>query len=413
MTTLQTSSASYAEEVARLLWPAPWATPYVTRSRHRRGSPDRDAYLFPSEGRPRLLIPADLPGSSTMLRRLGSTRSPLVTPVRGLLERSVHSRAFSLTRWPILRIPGSDTGADSIERHLAGAFGTEVRVGVMLGTRRANQKPVLQVFDRAGQLLGYAKVGHNDLTAALVRQEAESLEVVASRRPRTFEVPRVLGHDRWAGLEVLVMSALSTDPRLRVPEATKLAAMREVAQLTGTCDDALADSPFWSRLRTDAERLSAGPRGRRLVAALDTIERSSGDQLVTLGSWHGDWGFWNMGLGGGHLMVWDWVRFDTCVPVGFDAIHYAAQGVQPARRDTPRQEGRFLAELPGRLEELGVARPRHTLTLQLYLLEIAVRYEDALTHGPLPSLERRTDWVLDLLEELLVDAGHLGMGIRP
>jgi hypothetical protein len=111
--------------------------------------------------------------------------------------------------------------------------------------------------------------------------------------------------------------------------------------------------------------------------------------------------------------VWDWERFDSCVPLGFDAVHYAAQRVQPGRRDARRQQRSFLEELPDRLEELGIARPRHALTLQLYLLEIAVRYDDALTHGPLPSLERRTDWVLDLLEELLVDAGHLGMGVRP
>ena len=59
------SSASYAAEVARLLWPEPWDAPHVTRTRHRGGLPHRDAYLFPSERRPRLLVPADVPGSST------------------------------------------------------------------------------------------------------------------------------------------------------------------------------------------------------------------------------------------------------------------------------------------------------------------------------------------------------------
>ena len=74
------ASASYAAEVARLLWPEPWEAPYVTRSRHRSGPPHRDAYLFPSERRPRLLVPADVPGSSSMLQRLGRGRSALVGP---------------------------------------------------------------------------------------------------------------------------------------------------------------------------------------------------------------------------------------------------------------------------------------------------------------------------------------------
>jgi len=54
-------SASYAVEVARLLWPEPWDEPYVTRSRSGDRAAHRDAYIFPSRARPRLLVPADLP----------------------------------------------------------------------------------------------------------------------------------------------------------------------------------------------------------------------------------------------------------------------------------------------------------------------------------------------------------------
>ena len=162
----------------------------VTRARHRSGQPHRDAYLFPSERRPRLLVPADVPGSSSMLRRLGPRVPPWPDRVRGLLERSVQSRAFPLARWPMLRVPGRDPSASSVETHLARHFGTPVRVGVLLGTRRVNQKPVLQVFDLGGRLLGYAKVGHNELTAALVRREAAALASIEAQAPRWFRVPR-------------------------------------------------------------------------------------------------------------------------------------------------------------------------------------------------------------------------------
>lgn len=398
------ASASYAAEVARLLWPEPWEAPYVTRSPHRAGLPHRDAYLFPSESRPRLLVPVDVPGSSSMLQRLGKGHSPLAVPMRSLLERSVRSRAFALARWPMLRVPAPDASADSIEHHLAACFGTTVRVGVLLGTRRVNQKPVLLAFDLDGRLLGYVKVGHNGLTAALVRREADSLAAVGAHHPRTFRVPRLIHHGRWAGLEVLVISPLRTDPRQRVTRPARVSAMRELAHLAGTTSIPLAESGFWARLRRTTELLSDQPDGSRLEAVAEAVEQSHGADLVNLGGWHGDWGRWNMGMGDGVLQLWDWERYDPEVPVGFDGLHFAAsQSVRSGIREVRRPEESFLRSVPGALAELGVHPGQHDLTLRLYLLEIAVRYVDALTHGATTALQGRTSWVLSLLERL---TGH-------
>lgn len=395
------ASASYAAEVARLLWPEPWDAPYVTRRRRGAGPAHRDAYLFPSERRPRMLVPADLPGSSSMLQRLGDGRAAWAGPVRTILERSVRSRAFALAGWPMLRVPATDPSADSIERHLARCLQTEVRVGVLLGTRRANQKPVLQIFDRAGTVLGYAKVGHNDLTAALVRREAAALSTLATLGPRSFDVPRVLHHAAWAGLEVLVMSPLPTDPRVQVTQATRTTAMRELTSLAGTTHTSVATSSFWARIRTTTDQLGRTAYGPRLQAARRTLEERDGDQILAVGCWHGDWGHWNMGMGAGALQVWDWERFDSDVPVGLDGVHFAAQGVVAGGRDERRQEADFLGAVPPILTALGVEPARHDLTLDLYLLEIANRYADLLTHGANAPLERRTSWVLSLLETRL------------
>jgi len=394
------ASASYAAEVARLLWPDPWGAPQITRSRHGNGLAHRDAYIFPSARRPRLLVPADLPASAPMLRRLGAGRSALAGPVRSLLERSVRSRAFALARWPMLRVQATDPGADSIERYLAECLGVDVRVGIILGTRRVNQKPVLQVFRLDGTILGYAKVGHNDLTAALVRREAASLAAVGSHLPRSFRVPQLLHHGRWAGLEVLVISPLTASPRETVTPSARLSAMRELVGLAGTTSTTLAGSGYWSRLRGDASVLAEVPNGPRLQAALDTIEERHGADPLRFGGWHGDWGHWNMGVEKGVLQVWDWERYDPQVPVGFDTLHFAAQSVRPGEREARRQEATFLASVPDRLAEVGVVPAQHDLTLRLYLTEIAVRYVEALTHGATPALQGRTSWVLSLLEQL-------------
>lgn len=395
------ASASYAVEVARLLWPAPWDAPSVTRS----GSVaphHRDAYLFPSRRRPRLLVPVDVPASSTMLQRLGRGGAVLGPAARTALERSVRSHAFALTRWPRLRVATADAQAESIETHLSDRLGTAVRVGVLLGTRRPNQKPVLQVFDRDGRVLGYAKIGHNELTAGLVRREARALADIDGSTLHTFRAPELLHHDQWRGLEVLVMSALTTDPRRRVSPAARTAAMREVSRLGGTTEAPLTETPFWTRLRADTERLSPETMGPRLLDAAGGLERAHQADPVVLGSWHGDWGGWNMGLDhDGVLQLWDWERFDTGVPIGFDAVHFAVQHLRPGRRDAARDEETLVASLPDVLTGVGVPRDQQDLTLRLYLVEMAARYVDALTLSDTPQLRRRADWVLAFLEREL------------
>jgi len=395
------ASASYAAEVARLLWPEPWDAPYVTRSRHRAGQPHRDAYLFPSERRPRLLVPADVPGSSSMLQRLAHGRHGIAAPVRGLLERSVQSRAFSLVGWPMLRVPGTDPGADSIENQLAQHFGTEVRVGVLLGTRRVNQKPVLQIFDLEGRLQGYAKVGHNDLTAALVRREAASLAAIGAQSPRWFRVPHLVHHGQWGGLEILVTSPLIAEPGQRtVPRSARVNAMLEVAGLEGTRTALLTHTGFWARLRDAVALLSSEPDGGRLQGLADAIETHHGSDTVRLGGWHGDWSRWNMNLRDGIVQIWDWERYDPEVPMGFDGLHFAAHAIRAGHGDLQRQEAEFLSRVPTSLHELGVRPGQHDLTLRLYLLSISVRYVDALTHSATPALRRRTAWALSLLGRL-------------
>ena len=398
---VSTRSASYAAEVTRLLWPEPWQEPRVTRIR-RRGAAGHEVYLFPSEANPRLLVPADLPQSSVMVRRLGGSRSGWAVPARRVLERSVRSRAFPLLGWPRLRVEGSDPNADSAERHLSRSLGTEVRIGILLGTRRANQKPVLQVFRADGTVLGYAKIGHNPLTAELVRREARALRRVTAAHPRSFVAPRVLHHDQWGGLEVLVMSALASDGSARVGDALRLAAAREVTAIGGHASTSLGASTFLLRLRARAGALAdAGADGDRLVVTLAQITERHGDDELQLGGWHGDWGHWNMGVSHGVLQIWDWERHEPHVPLGFDEMHFLAQAVRPEGRNAMKHERAFLDAVDARLADLDVPASLHHLTMLLYLAEMAARYLEALELGSTPVLQLRTSWVISLLERQL------------
>lgn len=394
-------SASWAAEVTRLLWPAPWGEPHVTRSAPRTSGLIRDSYVFPSARNPRLLVPAGLPGAATMVQRLGNDDAAFIKPLRRVLRASVQSPIFGAARWPRLRVVGPDQGADSIERHLAGVLGTDVRVGVVLGPRRVNQKPVLQVFSADGTLLAFAKVGHNALTAGLVQHEAASLAEVHSLRPRLFRAPELLHASAWSGLDVLVMSPLGIEPDRTVDDQTRISAMVELARLGGVRTVALAHSGFLARLRTASHRLASVAHGATLPAAVELVEETYGGVELTFGSWHGDWGPWNMGMQGDVLQLWDWERYDAEVPLGLDAVHLAAQRVRPQQVVEPTQEAELLDSVAAALAPFGVDPSLHDLTLRLYLLEIAVRYVDALQHGARPDFERRTAWVTSLLSRLL------------
>ena len=345
------ASASYAAEVARLLWPEPWGAPHVTRDpAPARAAPPRRLRLperaptAPAGARPTCPAAAD---DAAAARRRPTRRSPdpMRRPARAL------GPLPGLRAGPLADAarPGdADPAADSIENHLAGCFGHRrcgsASCSAPAGSTRSRCS---RSSTSTARLLGYAKVGHNDLTAALVRREAAALATVGgSPRPRPSGSPRLLHHGQWAGLEVLVMSPRSTDQRHeQVPPAARLAAMREVARLAGTGERAAGRAAGSGRgCAADAERLAGEPGGSRLRAAADAIERTprrrprgSGRLARRLGR-AGTWA-WATGC----CSVWDWERFDAEVPLGFDGLHFTRPRASvPGEREARRQEEAFL-----------------------------------------------------------------------
>ena len=61
------------------------------------------------------------------------------------------------------------------------------------------------------------------------------------------------------------------------------------------------------------------------MQALDAHHRAGRRHALTFGAWHGDWAPWNMASTERGLLVWDWERFTSGVPLGFDALHYRLQ----------------------------------------------------------------------------------------
>jgi len=279
--------------------------------------------------------------------------------------------------------PAGGGGETLLGDYLAAALGRrDLAAAIVLGPVRPNRKPVVQLLAPDGSPVGYMKVGWNDLTRRLVRNEARALRRLAERPPRTFTVPSLLHEGAWQGLDVTISSALPHRlwRRGRRYATPPLAVSREIAALGGVQTASLGGSPWWTGLRrrlAPVEAAATGPAAAALAGTLERLEDQA-DTPLAFASWHGDWGPWNLRATADRLLVWDWERSGDGVPLGFDLLHFGYQTALQGRRQPPvdaaatslRRTTPLLADL-GQRAEVG------ELLLTLYLLERVCRAAEA------------------------------------
>ena len=113
----------------------------------------------------------------------------------------------------------------------------------------------------------------------------------------------------------------------------------------------------------------------------------------------------------GRVMVWDWERFQTGVPVGYDAIHYRLQ--QAVSQGGVTAQAAAEAAVAGAAQALapfGIEAAAAPIVATLYLAEIAIRY---LHDGQAEAGARLGDVGTWLLPVLLRHARELGSARLP
>ena len=271
---------------------------------------------------------------------------------------------------------GTPPGAENIETYLKGVLARDLRVSMSVGPPRANRKPVLQLLTASGEPLAFAKIGTTPLTCDLVRAEHAALTSLGQAALNRITTPRVLHHDEWNGLGILVLSPLPVWRQRRTLDAAELAtAMNEVARVNGLETGPLRDSGYLRKLRGRVSAVEQAPERAALLQALDVLTDRHGDTVLHFGAWHGDWSPWNMASTDPDLLVWDWERFTTGVPLGFDALHYQLQlEVGPAHVDPRAAATHCSVHAPQTLAPFGITGEQARLTGVLYLTDLATRY---------------------------------------
>jgi hypothetical protein len=363
--------ASYLPELAGLL-----AGPYV---------------VVPSARRPRVLVP-DRAGRAAAaalrysVEAVGSTAR---------LRRTALAAAFRLGVGGLLcrdRVAAGN-GSGGIDAHLGEVLGRPVLLGVHIGPSRANRKPVLVLLDTNGGLLGFAKLGVNELTRELVDAEAAALRRLATADLGPVAVPAVLFHGQWGQHALLVQEALPVWRPRATPsmvERAEQAALAAVAECLGVRESPYAGSSYATRLTAAVDGLE-NPTARVALHGVLAAVAARPDPL-RFGSWHGDWSGTNHAvLSDGRVLVWDWERFDTDVPVGFDALHQALQ--RSITRDglPPFEAAHALFDEP----PAGV----DDVVTTLYLVHLGTRYLHDRQAEAGVRLGRVGEWLLPVLQE--------------
>jgi hypothetical protein len=286
--------------------------------------------------------------------------------------------------------------------------------GVHLGPPRANRKPVLALATARGDLVAFVKYGVDELTDRLVLREANALTKLSALT--SVQVPHVLGTGEHRGHPFVIVSPVSTTTRHADPRAVALAQVEVASVGRETIDVHLAldtTAQQWRKRAAECAEVSADVT----VAFNDLAQRwvrQMRETTLPWGSWHGDWRRTNMAVTADGCSVWDWERFATGVPAGYDALHLHLTSRAPAVRDLTSLPVDLYDNAARLLRPFGVQTQADVERVTAgYLLELAGRYiDDDQTHAG-ARLGSVSEWLLPHLSRMLPQqaVGDTGRGV--
>lgn len=389
-------AAPYVEGVARALWPAADAIALCPSTTGTARDGQLSWTCVPSAAHPRLLVPT---GSR---RRAAAVVSGYAEPTSTRARLRTLALAGAFRTGVADRLLRGRLVVDDVHggflSHLEAVLGQRCHVGLHIGPARANRKPVLVVVGEHGQLVGFAKLGHDGLTRGLVRAETSALTALGRSDLPDVQVPRPLWSGEWHGLQVLVQEALPVGAR-RVDETSdrRVAAMLSVSRSVAAPPGGLGSAGLWTETRSRLSSLES-PVAARLTAVARELEEADAAPFP-IGAWHGDWHPGNVAYLKDRVLLWDWERFASGVPVGWDELHCFLQRELTAGTDATTAAGQLLAESGRLLGPFAVPPSARRVVAAAYLVHLGVRYLGDDQAGAGSPLGRVETWLVPALEK--------------
>jgi hypothetical protein len=373
-----------------------WGPGAEVVSGSRRPTGGGSSYVIaPSRHRPRLLLPEQRTIARAALRAGSGTRSITAGRRRRLVAEALRADPA----WRLLRDRVWVPGHDPLRELLEEALGSPALIATALRVRVPFRKPMLQVLNGAGELIGYAKVAWNDVTAENLRAEHEALRAFAAATSaiRTPEVVALLEH---RGFPILVTRPMPGDVRRQRPDdgppATNVA--RETSEVLCSLRP---PTGIAERLRSRLAAVEASGSHSswvpRVVATAVEVEDAVDPTGLPAGAWHGDWAPWNIGADATAVWIWDWEHWRADVPLGLDLPHYVFQQRFTAER-APLADAFAAARTTaaGPLAALGYGPGERHAVHAIHVLEVCLRYLEADLYG-VPANPRFVAGAVDAL----------------
>lgn len=201
----------------------------------------------------------------------------------------------------------------------------ELHYAFFTGTDSPHRKAAVQIMDRAGRILGFAKISRNPSVWPLLTNEAQTLDRLHDLDLQSALLPEVLFSGEINGAEVLVTDSLKTLVSKTVVslESAHVDFLRELMEKTTVDGDSAQVSPVDDLVRDFslvAENLPVAWQCR-LEKAINIVVRHERNLRARSLS-HGDFTPWNTFFVDSRLYVFDWEYASRSFPVGYDLVHF-------------------------------------------------------------------------------------------
>lgn len=201
----------------------------------------------------------------------------------------------------------------------------ELTFAVSLGTPSAHRKPVIQIMKK-NKILGYAKIGWNQLTLPMVRNEAETLSQLADASLKSLRVPSLLFGGNWQGKYISIQSAPSGET---APAPAKLnpsyGRILENLSLIAAQETNLESCSYWQKILVQAKNCQHPYYQHVLSEAVSVLTKRLTGKSFRLHFRHGDFAPWNIIMAEGHYFVYDWEYASREAAAGWDLFHFFLQ----------------------------------------------------------------------------------------
>ncbi|MGA2596125.1 MAG: hypothetical protein ABSH09_03835 [Bryobacteraceae bacterium] len=276
----------------------------------------------------RFLIPLDRRKTAAASLDIYNPQRPVAKIAKALLRAGLRVGAAQI----FLRHRAGLGSLAGVQTFLSRAVACEdVAIAISLGTPGPNQKPTIQIMDRAGVILGYAKAGSSERAIASIQNERQALRTLDSAQFSTAVLPRLLDAGWVKNNYVLVQSpcASAHESRAIVPDRRHVCFLAELHGLRPS----YRELPFPEDAEIEEMRDGGFHYYAHLIESAKTrwCERGA----FPCGPAHGDFTPWNIRSDGGALFVFDWEAFEERTPAAWDLFHFIVAGAVEVRGTKP------------------------------------------------------------------------------